>query len=287
MHATGFRSRPSRRRSWFLPILGRLRMRKLLMSGDVEQVIGSWQGSVGAGPQASAMVPLFERRPTPHTGGPMPRAAPCTRKPGPGLGCGARAAPVRGGAARRVRGRSRDSDAQGRSSRGDAHVRRGAPCAPSRRISCAAAWPPLRARSPTGAAAATRALAKAADASPLVHWAMRYAAAIVAVDRGRAGDVRAPPVGRPRVARGKRLPHVPRRAPRARGTVQRSLTRGPCVGFPLRREGHTCREEWGRRRTPWRGSPSSPSTRSSRRSATAGWPRVYRARDRGSAARSR
>jgi hypothetical protein len=34
-----------------------------------------------------------------------------------------------------------------------------------------------------------RLLAKAAEASPLVHWAMRYAEAIVAVDRGRARAV--------------------------------------------------------------------------------------------------
>ena len=33
-------------------------------------------------------------------------------------------------------------------------------------------------------------LAKAAGTSPLVHWAMRYAAAIVAVDRGRPREVR-------------------------------------------------------------------------------------------------
>jgi hypothetical protein len=32
-------------------------------------------------------------------------------------------------------------------------------------------------------------LAKAAGISPLVHWAMRYAAAIVAIDRGRPRDV--------------------------------------------------------------------------------------------------
>jgi hypothetical protein len=36
-----------------------------------------------------------------------------------------------------------------------------------------------------------RILSRAAGASPLVHWAMRYAAAIVAVDRGRARDVQA------------------------------------------------------------------------------------------------
>lgn len=34
-----------------------------------------------------------------------------------------------------------------------------------------------------------RLLAKAAAASPLVHWAMRYAAAVVAVDHGRTRDV--------------------------------------------------------------------------------------------------
>jgi hypothetical protein len=33
-------------------------------------------------------------------------------------------------------------------------------------------------------------LAKAAGTSPLVHWAMRYAAAVVAVDRGRGREVR-------------------------------------------------------------------------------------------------
>ena len=36
-----------------------------------------------------------------------------------------------------------------------------------------------------------RLLGRAAGASPLVHWAMRYAAAIVAVDRGRAREVQA------------------------------------------------------------------------------------------------
>jgi hypothetical protein len=36
-----------------------------------------------------------------------------------------------------------------------------------------------------------RVLVRAASASPLVHWAMRYAAAIVAVDRGRGAEARA------------------------------------------------------------------------------------------------
>jgi hypothetical protein len=35
----------------------------------------------------------------------------------------------------------------------------------------------------------TRVLAKAAAASPLVHWAMRYAQAIVALDRGTPAEV--------------------------------------------------------------------------------------------------
>jgi hypothetical protein len=42
-----------------------------------------------------------------------------------------------------------------------------------------------------------RLLAKAAGTSPLVHWAMRYAAAIVAVDGGRTAQVRALLAGAP------------------------------------------------------------------------------------------
>jgi hypothetical protein len=40
-------------------------------------------------------------------------------------------------------------------------------------------------------------LARAAGASPLVHWAMRYAQAIVAVDHGQAGQVSALLAGAP------------------------------------------------------------------------------------------
>ena len=58
-----------------------------------------------------------------------------------------------------------------------------------------------------------RVLARAADASPLVHWAMRYAAAIVAVDRGRAGDVRALLAGAPAWPDQSAFHDVPRRAP--------------------------------------------------------------------------
>lgn len=36
-----------------------------------------------------------------------------------------------------------------------------------------------------------RVLRTAASASPLIHWAMRYASAVVAIDRGKGGDARA------------------------------------------------------------------------------------------------
>ena len=55
---------------------------------------------------------------------------------------------------------------------------------------CGAASPRSRARLPTRAATGTLAcFARRRATSPLVHWAMRYARAIVAVDTGYASDV--------------------------------------------------------------------------------------------------
>jgi hypothetical protein len=42
-----------------------------------------------------------------------------------------------------------------------------------------------------------RVLKTAASASPLIHWAMRYARAVVAIDRGRSADARELLVGAP------------------------------------------------------------------------------------------
>ena len=41
-------------------VIGRSRMRKLLMSGDVERVIGTWSGAVGRVSHPETMTPLFQ-----------------------------------------------------------------------------------------------------------------------------------------------------------------------------------------------------------------------------------
>jgi hypothetical protein len=177
--------------SFLVPaILGRLRMRKLLMSGDVEQLINSWQGSAGAGPQASAMVPLVRAtayaaygwtdaaRLALHRATPAPAwdaaleqrmfvealldAFEGDREKAMNKAAALEAMPLSVGgplARRRVHILRRGLAAL---TRAFAHMSQGGDAG---------------------------ALAKAAKASPLVHWAMRYAAAIVAVDRGRTRDV--------------------------------------------------------------------------------------------------
>ncbi len=54
-----------------------------------------------------------------------------------------------------------------------------------------------------------RVLETAASASPLIHWAMRYAGAVIAIDSGRSDHARELLVGSPDVAGGERIPGVP------------------------------------------------------------------------------
>jgi hypothetical protein len=175
----------------FVPaVLGRLRMRKLLISGDVERLISSFQGSVGGGAQAITMAPLV--RATAYAAYGWTEAA-------------------RRSLDRANHGPAWDAALEQRifvealldAFEGD---REGA----MKKAAALEAMPlssaGLLARRRVnilrrGLAALTRAfahasqggdagvLAKAAKASPLVYWAMRYAAAIVAVDRGRLRDV--------------------------------------------------------------------------------------------------
>ena len=177
----------------FVPaILGRWRMRKLLMSGDVERVIGTWEGSIDRVPYRETMAPLLK----------------ATAYASYGWIEGARRALERA-----VRGPAWDAAIEQRlfvetlldTFEGDRD-------AAQRKAQALEALPMpsggLFARRRVallrrGLGALTRAfahasregdaqvLARAAGASPLVHWAMRYAAAIVAVDRGRARDVQA------------------------------------------------------------------------------------------------
>jgi hypothetical protein len=172
------------------PILGRWRMRKLLISGDVERVIGTWEGSIDGVPHRETMAPLL--RATAYAAYGWLEAA-------------------RRALDRAVRGPAWDAAIEQRlfiemlldTFEGD---REGAVRKANllQALPAPAAGPLARRRIALlrqGLAALARAfahssrdddarlLAKAAGASPLVHWAMRYGAAVVAVDRGRAADV--------------------------------------------------------------------------------------------------
>jgi len=170
--------------------IGRWRMRKILISGDVERVIGTWEGSVRLVPHRDTMAPLLKA---------TAYAA---------YGC---IEPSRRALDRAARGPAWDAALEQRlfvetlldTFEGDndaalrkASVLEGLPV-PSAGLLVRRRIALLR----RGLAALVRAfahssrrndahlLARAAAASPLVHWAMRYAAAIVAVDQGRARDV--------------------------------------------------------------------------------------------------
>jgi hypothetical protein len=172
-------------------LLGRWRMRKLLMSGDVERVLGSWQGSIERVSHRDTMAPLLQATAYASYGW---------------IEAGRRALK------RALRGPAWEAALEQRlfvetlldafEGDRDAAVRKASALEalpmPKAGIFARRRITTLR----QGLAALARAfahssregdaqaLARAAGASPLVHWAMRYAAAIVAVDRGRANDVR-------------------------------------------------------------------------------------------------
>ncbi|MGA7121860.1 MAG: hypothetical protein WBY94_17260 [Polyangiaceae bacterium] len=170
--------------------VGRLRMRKLLMSGDAERVIAAWEGSFARAAHAETVGPLL--RATAYAAYGSPEAA-------------------RRSLSRAVKGPAWDAAIEQRlfvetlldtfEGERDAALRKAEvlqalpmPAAglfARRRIALLRRALGALARafahvSQDGDAAL---LAKAGAASPLVHWAMRYAEAIVAVDRGRAGEV--------------------------------------------------------------------------------------------------
>lgn len=183
----------------FAPALvGRWRMRRLLMSGDVERVIGSWEGSIQRVADRETMEPLL--RATAYASYGWVESA-------------------RRALDRAVKGPAWDAAYEQRlfvetlldtfegeraAAQRKAEVLQTLPVPFSgafarRRITL------LRA----GMAALTRAfghasrpgdaalLARAAGASPIVHWAMRYAQAIIAVDERQPGRVPALLAGAP------------------------------------------------------------------------------------------
>jgi hypothetical protein len=178
--------------------VGRWRMRRLLRSGDVERVIGTWAGSIDRVAHRETMGPLLHAT--------------------------AYAAYGRVDAARRaldraVKGPAWDAAIEQRlfvetlldTFEGDrAAAVRKAQTLEALPVPAAGHFVRRRVallRHGLGAMArafahATRAgdeqtLARAASASPLVHWAMRYASAVVALDDGRGSEVEALLAGAP------------------------------------------------------------------------------------------
>lgn len=171
-------------------IVGRWRMRRLLMSGDVERVIGTWEGTLQRAAHRGTMAPLLKATAYAAYGwiGPARRALD-----------------------RAMRGPAWDAAVEQRlfietlldtfEGDRDAAVRKASTL---EQLPMPDAGPFTRHRIALlrrGLAALARAfahssrrgdarlLAKAASATPLVHWAMRYAAAVVAIDHGRMRDV--------------------------------------------------------------------------------------------------
>src|SRR5215472_9089594 len=172
-------------------LLSRYRMRRLLMSGDVKRVLGTWQGSI-------------ERIMYPETMAPLMMATAYASYGWVEAG--------RNALDRAVKGPAWDAALEQRlfvetlldtfeGERAAAIEKAGAlermPMPPAgffarKRIvllrhGLAAL---ARAFAHQSADEDLRLLERAAEASPLVHWAMRYAAAIVALDHGRARTAR-------------------------------------------------------------------------------------------------
>jgi hypothetical protein len=173
-------------------LLGRWRMRRILMSGDVERVIGTWAPSIDRVAHRETMAPLLLA--TAYAANGWVDAA-------------------RRALDRAVKGQAWDAALEQRlfvevlldafeGERGlavrkatmlDRQPLPAAGLLARRRIRALrrglAALARAFAHEP--AAGDRAALLRASSISPLVHWAMRYAAAIVAIDSGKPGDVAA------------------------------------------------------------------------------------------------
>jgi hypothetical protein len=179
-------------------VFGRWRMRKLLRSGDVERVIGTWEGSLERVPHSETVAPLLRATAYSAYGW---------------IEAGRRAL------GRAVKGPAWEAALEQRlfvetlldTFEGDrenamrkAEVLQALPMPSTglfarRRITLLRRGLAAMARAFAHASrdGDARLLGKAAGASPLVHWAMRYAEAVVAVDRGRGREVPAILAGAP------------------------------------------------------------------------------------------
>jgi hypothetical protein len=179
-------------------LVGRWRTRQLLKSGDAERVIGAWEGSLRGIPHPETMAPLLKATAYASYGW---------------IDAGRRALD------RAVRGPAWEAaieqrlfietlldtfegDRESALAKARALATMPAPAAGllarariARLREGLAAF--ARAFAHAGREGDARVLRKAAGASPLVHWAMRYAAAVLAVDGGRVAEARALLAGAP------------------------------------------------------------------------------------------
>jgi hypothetical protein len=179
-------------------VLGRWRMRRLLMSGDVERIIGTWAASIDRVAHGDTMAPLLQA--TAYASYGWVEAARLA------LGRAAKGPAWEAAFEQRLFVETLLDSFEGQR---DAAVRKAevleALPLPSagpfarRRISLLRRGLAAMARAFAHASREddARVLSRAAAASPLVHWAMRYAGAIVALDKGHPADVPALLAGAP------------------------------------------------------------------------------------------
>jgi hypothetical protein len=183
----------------FVPaVLGRWRMRRLLMSGDVERIIGTWAASIDRVAHGDTMAPLLQA--TAYASYGWVEAA---RR---ALGRAAKGPAWEAAFEQRLFVETLLDTFEGdrEAAVRKAEVLEALPLPSAgplarRRISVLRRGLAAMARAFAHASREgdPRVLSRAATASPLVHWAMRYAGAIVAVDRGHGGQVQALLAGAP------------------------------------------------------------------------------------------
>jgi hypothetical protein len=179
-------------------IIGRWRTRQLLMSGDAERVIGAWEGAFGGVPHPETMAPLLKATAYASYGWiEAGRRALNRAVKGPAWDAAIEQRlyietllDVFEGDRESALAKARALEAMPAPATGllarkrVARLRRGL-----------AAF--ARAFAHAGREGDAKVLKKAAGASPLVHWAMRYAGAILAVDKGRSAEALALIAGAP------------------------------------------------------------------------------------------
>ena len=176
----------------FLPaLLGRRRMKRLLMSGDVKRVLGTWEGSIERIMYPETMAPLIAATAYASYGWvEAARSALSRAAKGPAWEAALEQRLFVETLLDTFEG-DRDAALEKAQELQQMPIPHGGVLARRRVASLRRGLGAVaRAFAHQSTRADVKVLAKAADASPLVHWAMRYAAAIVAVDQGKVRDVR-------------------------------------------------------------------------------------------------